>query len=168
MSCFWNYIYLFSILFQSQIYSAFADTIYSSTFDTINEWTINAEIDKVSDTTCPSGLGNSCLEVSGDGLVSLAIPTTNYHSITISTEQGESITAGDYCYIDYTTDALASVWKNAISMTNNDFQTPDIAVLPNNATINDQSSFKIRIRNTGTCSCDTCYYDNLKIEGIPF
>ena len=142
--------------------------LYSWGFSSLSDWIIE-ETGKGIDfktTYCETEI---CLNLEGQAIVRRIIPTTGYHSIRIRIDVREvALEQFEYCKAGYTTD-LTSAWEEVTLAEKNDrYQCCLTFSVLNNAIYNNQSTFQLRLENTGTSATDDCYFDNLEVYGIAY
>ena len=144
---------------------------YSWNFDTQSDWSIINEgrgVEWVTDCFGNDLEGGPCVHLEGNAVVSHLIPTTGYHSIRIQIDIVEDgLDENDWCYIGYRTSMTH--WTDIDLVTEKDDIVLDTGFnVTNSDDYNNQSSFKLRLGNSGEWSSDDCYFDTLQVFGIAY
>eukprot|EP01083_Nonionella_stella_P123855 373488_1 len=146
---------------------------YSTDFNSQSDW----QIDDVgsdppiweSTNVCDSELGDGkCLRLRGQSIISRVTSTSGYHDIRIlidAIEQGNE--DGEWCYLQYRTSSTSWKTENLLTEHSSSHNTKrDMEITPNSA-YNNQPTFELRLGHSGDTAGDNCYYDNLRVYGIP-
>eukprot|EP01083_Nonionella_stella_P316761 1150257_1 len=131
------------------------------TFNPVTWLTANAD--------CPL-TNDSCVQLKRDAFISRTIPTTGYHSIRLQIDVhavGVEIVKGDWCIVQYRTETIT--WQNVNVVQGQNPKALDYNItIPDTSSYNNQDSFQVKVGIDGNAGPDNCYFDNLRMFGIPY
>ena len=147
------------------------EEFYSWNFDNQSDWKIDNDgkgLEWVDDCLGNDLEGGPCVHIEGEAIISRVISTIGYHSIRIQIDIVESaLDEDDWCYIGYKSSSIQWTDKNLVTR-NDDIVLDTGFIVPNNDSYNNQSSFELRLGNSGCCATDNCYFDTLQVFGIAY
>eukprot|EP01083_Nonionella_stella_P123113 370762_1 len=121
---------------------------------------------------CPraSSGDNTCIHLRYDAFITRIIPTTGYHSIRLQIDvyaRDVEIGTDDWCIVQYRTETIT--WQNVNVVQGQDEYALDFAItIPDTSSYNNQESFEVKVGIDANTGGDNCYYDNLRMFGIPY
>eukprot|EP01083_Nonionella_stella_P083631 231303_1 len=161
------------------------ELFYSFNFEQPSDWTEhtgswNSTADALWDpiawhtakVDCPRGstVDQTCVHFRKDASLSRTIPTIGFHSIRLRIDAHAvdvETTDDEYCFVQYRTDELN--WNNVNVVTGQGHWALDFNInIPDTSSYNNQQSFQVKVGINAKQSDDNCYFDNLRMSGIPY
>ena len=96
------------------------------------------------------------------------IPTTGYNTlrIEIDIDRSNDLSSTEFCQVGYKSASTTWIYEDVAGESSGNVRSASFNI-PNTDDYNNQASFQLRLRNTAKDPGDICWYDNLKMYGIP-
>eukprot|EP01083_Nonionella_stella_P176188 615841_1 len=115
-----------------------------------------------------STAAKNCLRTTHDASISRIISTTGFQSIHLRIDvaaKDVEISTNDWCVIQYRT--ASTNWINVNIIQGDDYAL-NYDVFIQNIIYNNQQSFEVKMGIAANSGGDNCFFDNLKVFGIPY